>query len=348
MPLADRNLNEIIASERLAEEPLDVIRQSSRKVLNLIHELHSEGVVHGDVKPKNVVRVDRTLLLIDLDMSITVGSSEPVAHSNPEKFSGSTAYAAPELHKWMAEREANDFVDDGTSPLDKLATPQQIDLWSFAVTMYEMASGSPLFQNSYDRATPAALAKLKNWPGLDEEHVSQIESLHGSAESAALRDVRCAFFDRILQSRIPLYPTPVSLEAKMRVTNSIPLGCSLLLPVGTINCAETLQVLLWALDANASSRPKSVEELTTHAFFDPRGGTVSVLSHNFALEDAVGSHACSLEAPALSPGIVPSGRYDLYLGYFRLNNPEWSIPEWSVRERKKSSGRFLPLVPLWQ
>jgi hypothetical protein len=121
----------------------------------------------------------------------------------------------------MAEREAGGFVDDGTSPLDELATPQQIDLWSFAVTMYEMASGSPLFQNSYDRATPAALAKLKNWTGLEEEHVNQIESLHGSAESAALRDV-----------------------------------------------------LLWALDANASSRPKSVEELTTHAFFDPRNGAM--------------------------------------------------------------------------
>jgi hypothetical protein len=28
---------------------------------------------------------------------------------------------------------------------------------------------------------------------------------------------------------------------------------------------------------------------------------------------------------ALSLGIVPSGRYDLYLGYFRLNNPEKSV-----------------------
>jgi serine/threonine protein kinase len=221
MPLADRNLNEIIASERLAEEPLDVIRQSSRKVLNLIQDLHNEGVVHGDVKPKNVVRVDRTLMLIDLDMAITIGSPDAPAHANPEKFSGSTAYAAPELHRWMAEHEAKGFVADGTSPLDYFSSTQQIDLWSFAVTLYEMATGSPLFQNSYDRGTPAALSKLKEWHGLEAEQLSQIESLHGASESAALRDV-----------------------------------------------------LMWSLDAQVSSRPQSVTELTSHAFFDPRGGAM--------------------------------------------------------------------------
>jgi serine/threonine protein kinase len=194
MPLADRNLNEIIASERLAEEPLDVIRQSSRKLLKLIEDLHDSGVIHGDVKPKNVVRVDRQLMLIDLDMSITVGSSEPPAHASSEKFSGSTAYAAPELHRWMGQHIYFKILDasymgDGSSPLDKLVTPHQVDLWSFAVTLYEMATGSALFQNSYDKATPAALAQLKDWKGLDANHLHQIESLHGSSESAALRDV---------------------------------------------------------------------------------------------------------------------------------------------------------------
>lgn len=221
MPLADRNLNEIIASERLAEEPLDVIRQSSRKVLNLIQDLHSEGIVHGDVKPKNIVRVDRALMLIDLDMSITVESSAPAAHADPEKFGGSTAYAAPELHQWMAEQRGWGFVSDGGGPLDKLASPQQVDLWGFAVTLYEMATGSPLFQNSYDRATPAALAKLKHWGGLDAEQLGQVKSVHGDAESATLRDV-----------------------------------------------------LMWALDAHATSRPRSVAELASHAFFDPRGGAM--------------------------------------------------------------------------
>ena len=37
----------------------------------------------------------------------------------------------------------------------------------------------------------------------------------------------------------------------MRVTNGIPLGCQLLLPVGTVNSVETLKVLV--LDRPASS-----------------------------------------------------------------------------------------------
>jgi serine/threonine protein kinase len=72
------------------------------------------------------------------------------------------------------------LVPDGTSPADELTNPEQIDLWSFAVTLYEMATGSPLFPNSYDRATPAALAQLQNWTGLEALHLDQVENLHGT------------------------------------------------------------------------------------------------------------------------------------------------------------------------
>jgi hypothetical protein len=43
---------------------------------------------------------------------------------------------------------------------------------------------------------------------------------------------RCAFSDRNLHSRMPLVPTPARLnEPSRRVTNAIPLGCPLFLPV---------------------------------------------------------------------------------------------------------------------
>jgi hypothetical protein len=59
-------------------------------------------------------------------------------------------------------------------------------------------------------------------------------------------------FDRSLHSRMPLVPTPAPLEASRRVTNGIPLGCPLFLPVHTVNCIQTRraaaarsQVLPW-------------------------------------------------------------------------------------------------------
>jgi hypothetical protein len=60
------------------------------------------------------------------------------------------------------------------------------------------------------------------------------------AKSALINHlVRCAFSDRNLHSRMPLDPT----EVNMHVTNGIPLGCSLLLPVGTVNSATTLKAI---------------------------------------------------------------------------------------------------------
>jgi hypothetical protein len=52
---------------------------------------------------------------------------------------------------------------------------------------------------------------------------------------------RCAFSDRNLHSRMPMESHACSLEANMRLTNCIPLGSPLLLPVGTVNSITTLQ-----------------------------------------------------------------------------------------------------------
>jgi hypothetical protein len=240
-------------------------------------------VVHGDIKPSNVVRMDdRSIRLIDFDMSIIIGKKDLVPHAERDRFLGSTAYAMPELHAWVAEHyppltsttsttgggananlktESSGGVNrDGgsstgagagagegegegadaiamsvqplvpvrtganaSSPFDSGMAVEQIDLWAFATTLYEMVSGTPLFENSYDRATPTAMAKLLDWKGVDANHLEQIEQLHGNRESAAIRDV-----------------------------------------------------LMWGLDADAAARPKSVADFSSHAFFDPRGGSLRV------------------------------------------------------------------------
>jgi serine/threonine protein kinase len=195
MPLADRSLNEIIMAEHLADEPLDEVRKISLKLLNIIGGVHEAGVIHGDIKPNNVVRMeDRSIRLIDFDMGIVLDSpDEEIPHTKPDRFFGSTAYTTPELHAWMRKTQQNNSINpysiNATSPLDLIETPEQIDLWAFGVTLYEMSTGSPLFENSYDRVTPAALARLLGWQGLDSTCQQHVESLHGKGESAALRDL---------------------------------------------------------------------------------------------------------------------------------------------------------------
>jgi serine/threonine protein kinase len=136
----------------------------------------------------------------------------------------------PEFHRWMANsREPSYFLGDpDSSPLNGLESPHQVDLWSFAVTLYAIVTGSPLFPNRYDRASVSSLVRLRDWDGLTRDDISDIEDQHGASESAALRDL-----------------------------------------------------LLWALDAHARNRPKSVSDLTSHAFFDPHKGAMRV---NFVVE----------------------------------------------------------------
>jgi hypothetical protein len=55
-------------------------------------------------------------------------------------------------------------------------------------------------------------------------------------------NVRCAFSDRNLPIEEVIGSHACSREASMHATNGIPLGCSLLLSVGTVNYIETLKV----------------------------------------------------------------------------------------------------------
>jgi hypothetical protein len=88
-----------------------------------------------------------------------------------------------------------------------------------------------------------ALDHCKNDSG---KRLLRTEILQPSTSPATIKSrldvVRCAFFDRNLHSRMPLGSHACSLEANMRVTNGIPLGWPLFLPVHTVNCVQTLKV----------------------------------------------------------------------------------------------------------
>jgi len=91
--------------------------------------LHGERVVHGDIKPQNILVNDRhTPVLCDFGRSRIIGQ-----RGFTTKFAGGARYMAPEL-----------IIDDSDHPPVTLAT----DIYTFAIVGAEILTGRPAFTGS--------------------------------------------------------------------------------------------------------------------------------------------------------------------------------------------------------
>lgn len=100
----------------------DEIRSLLLPICAGIETMHEKGLIHGDIKPDNIViRLSGDPVLIDLGASMEYGS-----HSNDRtEVVATPAYAPPE---WL-------FRKSQRGPW--------VDLYSVAATMYELMSGKP-------------------------------------------------------------------------------------------------------------------------------------------------------------------------------------------------------------
>ena len=73
MPCAEANLQQAAAVERIAGNDVATVTRIIEDVARALHHLHTEArIIHGDVKPRNIVRVHNHWKLIDLDASALI------------------------------------------------------------------------------------------------------------------------------------------------------------------------------------------------------------------------------------------------------------------------------------
>ena len=168
MPVASRNLSAVITQENIVEKDFIRIRQIIREVSHCLQHLHMNGIIHGDLKPLNIMRNNEgRYILIDLDACTAIGS--------PAGRKYSTAYLPPEM---FYKDEPDDEGVTRHHPEIKVKQPDSntnaetrhvmadssFDVWSLGCVMFHLTSGEPLFlSNGEDNLDQENLRSLHDW-----------------------------------------------------------------------------------------------------------------------------------------------------------------------------------------
>ena len=115
--------------------------QVVKELADAISFLHSINIAHRDLKPDNILCVNRDSLspikLCDLDLGSKIEINHSKCGMTPQLLTpvGSAEYMAPEV--------VEGFVSDDAGPYDK-----RCDLWSLGVVIYILLCGYPPFCGS--------------------------------------------------------------------------------------------------------------------------------------------------------------------------------------------------------
>ena len=148
MVAAERNLAAVLTHEHLAGRDWDKLRMIAREIVGAVGHMHSKGLVHGDLKPLNIMRTQGRFRLIDLDGSVRTGTASRLGYKL------STAYCPPECLAYRSaavvggDKGSNSGSNSGacggkigtkTVPADP-----SFDMWSLGATLFHLFTGQPL------------------------------------------------------------------------------------------------------------------------------------------------------------------------------------------------------------
>ena len=158
----DRCLASIIDHEReTADYMTDEVIRIAKQVASALDYLHSKGIIHGDLKPRNIVRVGTHYKLIDLDAAACIGERCGLKSS--------TAFSPPELLRTI----------NAVDPKEAYCTADpSFDVWGYGVTLFQVITGQTLIHaDSNDNgADNAQLKIIEHWT--DDDRVMKLSRVH--------------------------------------------------------------------------------------------------------------------------------------------------------------------------
>ncbi|KAF0712822.1 Aste57867_4650 [Aphanomyces stellatus] len=192
MPAADRSLEDIFEKERPSNER---IRGYLHEIALSLKGVHDKGLVHGDLKKLNILRVHNQLKLIDFDATTKIGDNLGVKFSSgilpPEMFYALKDNKDEEIYKaywgeknvndpkrWNKLKPRNNYVvrsyrhhHNGDLPYSLVTATPAIDMWSLGCLMYQMLCGEELIPTDINQ--DIATDRMVMWT--DEKLCHRIE-----------------------------------------------------------------------------------------------------------------------------------------------------------------------------
>ena len=171
--------------QRLPEAAaLDIVRQ----VAEAMSEAHRRGLVHGDLKPSNLmIEADGKVRILDFGLASRIDplATASAPHADPQ---GTLAYLAPELLQ-------------GTRP------HPQSDIYALGVVLYELATGARPFAHLNGLALAAAQMQTSSsqWP-FPPQAGAALVSLVRAMTASAPRDRPDSMQTVAALARPPHYP----------------------------------------------------------------------------------------------------------------------------------------------
>ena len=147
-------LNNLLPNDRLEKIVSEICC-----VLDALQHLHSNGVVHRDVKPSNIMIENGSVVkLMDLGIARLNGGNKYSSFG----FIGTPQYAAPEQ---IARKIENDEITS------------RADIYATGVTLYELITGTNPFktpENRYKSATEFKYALIEAYRNRDRKSIVDI------------------------------------------------------------------------------------------------------------------------------------------------------------------------------